>query len=119
MVRDRTSLMVHIGNLSLVPTRMKLAPTPGRSLSDQRQTGSAVILGHLIPLPHDSLGVRERGFSQVKTQLHQLTGPTHQSLTDTGGDYNLQGVAFPHTTLQPSQLMVLPFPPKGPARSLV
>jgi hypothetical protein len=26
-------------------------------------------------LPYDSLGVGERGFSQVITQLHQLTGP--------------------------------------------
>jgi hypothetical protein len=26
-----------------------------------------------FPLPHDSLGVGERGFSQVVTQLHQLT----------------------------------------------
>jgi hypothetical protein len=28
-----------------------------------------------FPLPHDSLGVGERGFGQVVTQLHQLTGP--------------------------------------------
>jgi hypothetical protein len=28
-----------------------------------------------FPLPHDSLGVEERGFDQVVTQLHQLTGP--------------------------------------------
>jgi hypothetical protein len=27
------------------------------------------------PLPHNSLGVGERGFDQVVTQLHQLTGP--------------------------------------------
>jgi hypothetical protein len=27
-----------------------------------------------FPLPHDSLGVGERGFGQVVTQLHQLTG---------------------------------------------
>jgi hypothetical protein len=65
-------------------------------------------------LPHDSLGVGERGFGQVVTQLHQLTrpitpaydryvqylltGPTHQSLTDTGGGYSLEGVGF-HTPL--------------------
>jgi hypothetical protein len=34
-----------------------------------------VVLGHLIPLPHDSLGVEERDFGQVVTHLHQLTGP--------------------------------------------
>jgi hypothetical protein len=28
-----------------------------------------------FPLPHDSLGVGERDFGQVVTQLHQLTGP--------------------------------------------
>jgi hypothetical protein len=54
-------------------------------------------------LLHDNFGVGERGFSQVVTQLHRLTrpiyhhaigmfntcsrGPTHWSLTDTGGGY--------------------------------
>jgi hypothetical protein len=28
-----------------------------------------------FPLPHDSLGVGERGSGQVNTQLHQLIGP--------------------------------------------
>jgi hypothetical protein len=28
-----------------------------------------------FPLPYDSLGIEERGFDQVVTQLHQLTGP--------------------------------------------
>jgi hypothetical protein len=28
-----------------------------------------------FPIPHDSLGVGERSFGQVVTQLHQLTGP--------------------------------------------
>jgi hypothetical protein len=28
-----------------------------------------------FPLPHDSLGVEERDFGQVVTQLHQFTGP--------------------------------------------
>jgi hypothetical protein len=55
-------------------------------------------------LSHDSLGVGERDFGQVVTQLHQLTGPiyqqaigtfntclrmpTHQSLTNIGVSYN-------------------------------
>jgi hypothetical protein len=51
------------------------APTPRISIGDRRQTGLAVISSHLIPLPHDSLRVGERGFDQVVTQLHQLTGP--------------------------------------------
>jgi hypothetical protein len=46
-------------------------------------------------------------------------GPTHWSLTDTGGDYILGGVGFPHTTPRPSQPMILHIPPKGPARSQV
>jgi hypothetical protein len=29
-------------------------------------------------------------------------GPTHQSLTDTGGGYNLEGVGFPHHSPRPS-----------------
>jgi hypothetical protein len=76
MVLDHTSPVVCVGNLLLVSTRTKHAPTPGRRLGDRRQTGPAVVLGHLIPPPSDSLGVGERGFGQVVTQLHQLTGPT-------------------------------------------
>jgi hypothetical protein len=38
-------------NLSLTPTKSKQAPTPRRSLGNQRQTGLAVILGGLIPPP--------------------------------------------------------------------
>jgi hypothetical protein len=36
-------------------------------------------------------------------------GPTHRYLTDTGGDYNLGGAGFPHTTPRPSQPMVSTF----------
>jgi hypothetical protein len=76
MVLDHTSPMDHVGNLSLVPIRTKQTPTPGRSLGDRRQMSPTVILRHLIPPPpHDSHGVRERGFGQVVTELHQLTGP--------------------------------------------
>jgi hypothetical protein len=88
-----------------------------------------------FPLPHNRLGVGEGGFNQVVTQLHQLTGPitpacnryvkscsrgpTHQSLTDIGGGYSLEGAGFPHTTPRPFKPMIHPFPPKGPARSPV
>jgi hypothetical protein len=48
MVPDHTFPVVRVGKLSLVPTRMKQAPTPGRSLGDKRQTGPVVALGHLI-----------------------------------------------------------------------
>jgi hypothetical protein len=43
-------------------------------------------------------------------------GPTHRSLTNTAGCYNLGGASLPQTTPWPSQPMVLHFPPKGPAR---
>jgi hypothetical protein len=46
-------------------------------------------------------------------------GPTHQSLTNTGGGYNLRGASLPHTTPQPSQPMALHFSPKGLARPQV
>jgi hypothetical protein len=48
-VSDPISHVVHVDNLSLIPTRMKQALTLGRSLGDRGQTGPAVILGHLIP----------------------------------------------------------------------
>jgi hypothetical protein len=38
-------------NLSLAPTKSKQAPTPGRSLGNQRQTDPTVVLGSLIPPP--------------------------------------------------------------------
>jgi hypothetical protein len=41
-------------------------------------------------------------------------GPTHRSLTDTGGSYNLRGAGFPHTTLRPSQPVISPFHLRAP-----
>jgi hypothetical protein len=46
-------------------------------------------------------------------------GPTHRSLTNTGGSYKLGGAGLPHTTLRPSQPTVLPFSPKSLTRSPV
>jgi hypothetical protein len=50
-VPDHTSHMVHVGNFSLVPMRMKQAPTLRKNLGDQRQTGPTVVLCHLISPP--------------------------------------------------------------------
>jgi hypothetical protein len=62
-------------NLSLAPTKSKQTPTPGRSLGNQIQTGSAVIFGDIIPPPMRQPWSRgERGFDPIVTQLHQLTG---------------------------------------------
>jgi hypothetical protein len=38
-----------------------------------------------------------------------LAGPTHRSLTNTGGGYNFGGAVFPHTTPRYSQPAVSPF----------
>jgi hypothetical protein len=75
MVLDHTSLVVRVGNLLLVPIRTKQAPRPGEVLSieDRLAWSSSWITS--FPLPHDSLGVGERGFGQVVIQLHQLTRP--------------------------------------------
>jgi hypothetical protein len=48
-----------------------------------------------------------------------LTGPTHRSLTNTGGGYNLGGVDLPHHTPRPSQSTILRFSPKSLAWSQV
>jgi hypothetical protein len=41
-------------------------------------------------------------------------GPTEQSLTDTGGDYNLGGVSFPRTHSLTFPTSCLPFPLVAP-----
>jgi hypothetical protein len=87
---------------------------PGEVLATEHRLAQPSPWVTSFPLPHDSLGVGERGFSQVVTQLHPLTGPTtpacdryiqylltgptHRSLTDTAGDYSLEGAGFLHTT---------------------
>jgi hypothetical protein len=118
-VSDPTSHVVHVGNLLLVSMRMKHAPTPRRSLGDRRQTGPAVVLGHLIPLPHGILGVGERGFSQVVTQLHQLTGPISPAcdryvrylLTGTNPSVlNWHRWGLPHRNLRIATTLSPPFP---------
>jgi hypothetical protein len=48
MVPNHTSPMVRVGKLSLASTRTKHAPTPRRSLEDQRQTGLAVGSKHAL-----------------------------------------------------------------------
>jgi hypothetical protein len=49
-VRFLRAVPIH-DNLSLTPTKLKQAPTPGRSLGNQRQIGLAIILGGLILPP--------------------------------------------------------------------
>jgi hypothetical protein len=122
-------------NLSLAPTKSKQAPTPGRSLGNQRQTSPAIILGGIIHPPMRqpwSRGERFQPNGYTATlaldPYHQhVIGtfntcsrePTHRSLTDIGGGYNLGGVGLPHTHSPTFPTSCLPFPPKGPVRSLV
>jgi hypothetical protein len=132
MVPDHTSPMVCIGNLSLVPTKLKQTPTSRRSLRDQRQTDPIVVLGHLIhPLMQQPWSWGERFWPSGYTATliywvhkHQYTvgtfntysqGPTYRSLTDTGRDYNLEGASLPHTTPWPSQPTVSPFHLRAPS----
>jgi hypothetical protein len=48
---------------------------PGEVLATEDRLTRSLSWVTSFPLPHDSLGVGERGFSQVVTQLHQLTRP--------------------------------------------
>jgi hypothetical protein len=77
-------------------------------------------------LPCDNLGVGERDFGPMVTQVLQLTGAispacnryvqyllvgaTHRSLTDTGGGYNLGGAGLPHITPRPFEPAISTFP---------
>jgi hypothetical protein len=74
-VSDSTSPVVRIGNLLLVPTRTKHTPTLREALTTEDRLVQSSSWVTSFPLPHDSLWVGERGFSQVVSQLHQLTEP--------------------------------------------
>jgi hypothetical protein len=124
-VPNHTSHLIHVGNLSLVPTRMKQILHPGEVLAAKDRLARPSSWVTSLSLPHNSLGVGERGFGQVVTQLHQLTGPIyqhaigtfnacsrdpiHQFLTNIGGGYNFGGVGFSHTTPRPSHPVVSTF----------
>jgi hypothetical protein len=112
---------------------MPLQPGEVLATEDRLAQPSSWVTSFL--LLHDHLGVGERGFGQVVTHLHQLIGPITPACDRyvqyllTGANpwvlnryrqgYSLEGADFPHTTPQPSQSTVLPFPPKGLARSPV
>jgi hypothetical protein len=77
---------------------MPLHPEEVLSTEDRLARPSSRVTSFSVP--HGSLGVGERGFNQVVTQLHQFTvpiyqhvigtfnacsrGPTHRLLIDTG-----------------------------------
>jgi hypothetical protein len=118
-VPDHTSHMVHVGNLSLVPMRMKHAPTHRRNLGDQRQTSPAVALGHLILPPSRQPWSRRERFrpsDYTTTSAYWahipaceryvqclLVGANLSVLNRHRWGYNFGGVDFSRTTPQPSQ----------------
>jgi hypothetical protein len=89
-VPNHISHVVHVGNHSLVPTRMKHAPTPEKSLGDQRQTGPTITLGHLILPPSWqpwSRGERFRPSGYTATSAYW----THITTCDQFDQYLLAG----------------------------
>jgi hypothetical protein len=130
MVPNHTPPVVYVGKLSLVPTWTKQAPTPGEAFATKDRLAWPSSWVTSFPLPHDSLGVGDRGFGQVVTQVHQLTEPITPTcdryvqyllvrsnpsvLNRHRRGYSLEGAGFPHTIPRPSQPMVLPIPPKPP-----
>jgi hypothetical protein len=59
MVPDHTSHVVRVGNLPLVPTRSKQAPTPREVWMTKERLARPSSWVTPFPLPHDSLGVGE------------------------------------------------------------
>jgi hypothetical protein len=53
-------------------------------------------------------------YSRKKGSRHNPRGPTHRSLTDTGGGYNLGGADLPHTTPRPFQPAISTFHLRAP-----
>jgi hypothetical protein len=139
MVPDHTYLMrsTHI-TFRIVVNRVeqvhcsqeKRALDPIHSMTVDRSVGP-----YPVSLPRQPLKQWGKSQPSVDGRLLDFLGPylwhaigtfntcsqglTHQSLTNTGGGYNLGHNDFPHHTARPSQPMVLRFPPKGPTRSQV
>jgi hypothetical protein len=79
-----------------------LVSLPGQPLKQWGQSQASIgnqLLG--LPGPYHQYAI---GTFNTCSQ-----GPTHRSLTNTGGGYNLGGAGFPHTTRWPSQQPVSPF----------
>jgi hypothetical protein len=115
------------GNLSRVVDRVEHAhcsrekglPTQSSTPAD-RSTGP-----YPVSLPNQPMKQWEQSQASIDGRLvgllgsyHQhatgmfntcLWGPTHRSLTNTGGGYNLRGAGLPHTTHRPSQPAISTF----------
>jgi hypothetical protein len=98
----------------------KRAPVPIHNTLADRSTGP-----YPISLPQHPLKQWRKGKHLLPKSYIGLLGPylhhvistfktcsrwpTHRSITNTGGGYNLEDADFPHHTLRPSQLTVLRF----------
>jgi hypothetical protein len=134
-VQDHTPHVVHVGNLSLVPMRSKQALHPKEVLESKDRLARPSPWVASFFLPHNSLRVGERGFSQVVTQLHQLTRPITPACDRyvqyllTGANPSVlnrhrHGLQSCRSRLSTYHSLTFPidglhFPPKGPVQSLV
>jgi hypothetical protein len=117
-VPDPTSHVVHMGNLSLVPMRMKQAPTHGRSLGNWRQTDPIVILGHLIPPPSRqpwSRGERFRASDYTATLVYwaHITSIQYLLTGTNPSVLNRHRWGLPHRNHKITALLSPPFPSEG------
>jgi hypothetical protein len=129
MVSDHTSHVICVGNLSLVPTRSKQGPTPGRSLRDQRETGPAIALDNLILLSSRQPCSRGKRFwlggyiatSAYWAHKHQHVISTFNTCSSVLNQHRrgLQPWRCHHATSHSPTFPNdgLQFPPTGPARS--
>jgi hypothetical protein len=134
-VPDHTSHVVHVGILLLVPMRIKHTPTPEKSLSDQRQTDSTVVFGHLILPPSWqpwSRGERFWPSGYIATSTYWTHVPVCDGYIQcllTGANpsvlnWHRRGLQPWRCRLSTYHSLFFPtddlhFPPKGPAQSQV
>jgi hypothetical protein len=111
LLRKRASDTIH-NTLANWSTGLYTISLPRQPLKQWRQSEPS-IEGRLLGLPSSYLW-HAIGMFNTCSQ-----GPTHRSLTNTSGGYNLGGADFPHLTPRPFHLTVLRFPPKGPTQSQV
>jgi hypothetical protein len=114
-----TSHVVYVGNLLLVLTRIKYAPTPRRSLGDRRRTDPTIVLGHLIPPPSRQPWIRGERFQPSGYTATSAYWPISPAC-DRYGQYLLTGTnpsvlnrhmwELPHRNLRIVTTFSPPFP---------
>jgi hypothetical protein len=89
---------------SMGPYPVSLPSQPMKQWGKSQASINGRLLGLLGPYHQHAIGM----FNTCSQ------GPTHWSLTDSGGGYNLEGAGFPHTTPWLSQLAVFTFHLRAP-----